>query len=366
MKLETARPDGSHGAIAFDRMRIAFEKAWATDPCRRWESFCAFAGRSARLRVVGRGLSQKIAAAFQHLLEKDNASGADLKIDLWDEAETSVACPLISQPVEPRLLDSTSYVEFGLISGSLEDRFIGAQRPHTVTWFDRAGQHIVGWVAGHDQLSLYDRGKPLHFPLLLWHSDRGAEVVHAALVAKNGQGVLLAGKGGAGKSTVALACLEAGFDFVGDDYIGLEAREDGGFIGHSLYSATWLMAGHLARFARLIGHASYPERPDEEKTLVLLSRAFPGQLSMRAPIRFLVLPRITGNPSSQMRPAARSEALFALAPSSILLRPNSGAGTLHKLARVAEQVPCWWLDLGRDLHDLRGRVDELIDLSSLP
>jgi len=363
LRLEAVKQDNSYGDVAFRQMRTAFERAWKSYPDRRWQSFCTLAGGRAEIRVVGQGLSEQIARAFQHLLTNGNRSSPALKIELWDEGDTSVSCPVNLEPVDERLLKSTSYVEFGLILGSLEDRFIGCQCPQVITWFDRSSQHLVGWVSRHDKLSLYDRGKPLHFPLLLWHSDRGAEVIHAAFVSKNGQGVLFAGKGGTGKSTAALACLEAGFDYLGDDYIGLEASGDGSFQGYSLYSATWLMADHLLRFPRLIPHAIYPQHPDQEKTLVLLSRTFPRKLSTVASIRVLVLPRITSNPSVQIRPASKAEALLAVAPSSILLRPSSGAGTLNKLARLAKQVPCHWLELGRDLNEIPPRVEELIDLA---
>jgi hypothetical protein len=361
LKLEAAKQDNSNGDSAFHQMRTAFERAWTGYPGRRWESCCIFAGRAARIRVVGQGLSEQIAQAFQHLLAKINPSSAELTIDLWDEADTSVSCPVDIEPVDPCLLKSTSYVEFGLILGSLDDRYIGCQRPQVITWFDRREQHIVGWVSRHHQVALYDRGKPLHFPLLLWHSDRDAEVIHAALVSKNRKGVLFAGRGGAGKSTVALACVEAGFDYLGDDYIGLEACEDGAFVGHSLYSATWLMADHFVRFPRLIRHVRYPERPQQEKTLALLSEVFPRQLCRTAPIRALVLPRITAGPSAQLRPASKAEALFALAPSSILLRPKSGAATLNKLGRLAEEVPCYWLEVGQDLNDISPQLERIID-----
>jgi hypothetical protein len=313
------------------------------------------------MRVAGQGLSTQIAQAFQHLLVQGSRLSTELKIDLWDEGDTSVSCPIKSKPVDERLLQSTSYVEFGLILGSLEDRFIGCQRPQVLTWFDRSDQHVIGCISSHDQLSLYDRGKPLHFPLLLWHSDQSTEVIHAALVAKNGGGVLLAGKGGAGKSTAALACFEAGFDYVGDDYIGLQACGNGTFVGHSVYSATWLMADHLMRFRESVPHAFYPADPSQEKTLILLSQLFPGRLLSHTPIRALMLPRVTDTPSAHTRRARRGEALFALAPSSILLRPGTGAGTLAKLGRLAEQVPCYWLELGQDLREISRRIDEVID-----
>lgn len=366
MKFETTKQDSSEGESAFHQMRTAFEGAWADHPDRRWELLCTFAGRRSRIRVVGQGLSEQMGRAFQHLVADGEPSGAELKIDLWDEMDTSVSCPLNSEPIDERLLKSTAYVEFGLILGSFDDRFIGCQRPQVITWFDRRDQHIVGWFSSHRRLSLYDRGKPLHFPLLLWHSEKDAEVIHAAVVSKNGEGVLFAGKGGVGKSTAALACLETGFDYLGDDYISLEIAQDGSFRGHSLYSATWVMADNLRRFPRLIPHAVYPRRPDQEKTLVLLSHVFPRQLLSHTPIRALVMPRITAGASTRVRPASKAEALFALAPSSILLRPSAGARTLDKLASLASQLQAYWLDLGSDLGGAATRIEELIDSHFYP
>jgi hypothetical protein len=363
LKLESATVDNSAGESAFHRMRSEFERAWRTHPDRRCESSRKFAGRTARLRLVGDGLSQHIGEAFGHLLIEMNPSIPSLKIDLWDQSATSIACPVGSVSVEPRLLNTTSYVEFGLILASVDDRYIGCQRPQVITWFDRCNQHLVGWVSDHNELSIYDRGKPLHLPLLLWHSDQDTEVIHGAVVAKNGEGVLLAGRGGTGKSTAALTCVEAGFDYLGDDYIGLEMSADGSFRGHSLYSATWLMSDHLMRFPRLIPYAIFPERPERDKTLVLLSQVFPQQLLRSATICALVLPRITANPTAQIRPASKAEALFALAPTSILLRPRAGAATLNKLACLAERVPCYWLDLGRNLSETHVRLAQVMDFA---
>jgi hypothetical protein len=359
LKLET-RPHDSDAGVVFERMRDAFAQAWTANPNKRWDSLCSFGGGTARLRVAGHGLARQMAQAFAHLWVEGDISAADLVIDLWDERETAVACPWETQPVEDRILNTTSYVEFGLILGALNDRFVGSQRPGVITWLDRREGRLIGSVARHDQISLYDVGKPLHFPLLLWHQDRSNEVLHGALVSRNGEGVFLAGKGGSGKSTVALACLESGFDYVGDDYIALTESGEGRFAGHALYNATWLMADHLKKFPRFLEHALYPERRSEEKALVLLSQIFPERLLSRAPIRALVLPRITASPAVRVRPASRAEALFALAPSSILLRPNSGAATLEKLTRLVDAVPCWWLELDGDLAAIAGRVDEVL------
>jgi hypothetical protein len=366
LKLEV-RPHASDARINFQRMRAAFERAWTGDSNHRWQSSCMFAGRPARLRISGHGLAKEVARAFTHLLnEKSSEPHWALRIDLWDEQESGVVCPVESTPIEERLLSSTSYVEFGLIMGSVDERFVASQRSGIITWLDRERQHLVGCVSRHDQLSLYDRGKPLHLPLLLWHNDQSAQVLHAALVSATERGVLLAGKGGAGKSTVALACLEAGLGFVGDDYIALEDVGRGDFAGHSLYSTSWVMADHLKRFSRLAPHAVYPQRPLNEKTLLLLAEVFPDRLFAHAPIRALVLPRITAGSSVSVRPASKAEALFALAPSSILLRPGAGTAAFEKLARLVDSVPCWQLELGGDVAAIAGAMDEILRSPACP
>src|SRR4051812_11787740 len=46
--------------------------------------------------------------------------------------------------------------------------------------------------------------------------------LHAACVGREGRGVLLMGESGAGKSTVALLCLLAGFEFLSEDSVFVE------------------------------------------------------------------------------------------------------------------------------------------------
>jgi hypothetical protein len=117
---------------------------------------------------------------------------------------------------------------------------------------------------------------------------------------------------------------------------------------------------HGGAFARFPPILPYAERPDQQKALVPLSEVFPGQLGRVAPIQVLVLPGVTNNSSTQVRPASKGEALVALAPKSLILLPSSGARGLDKLARLAERVPSYWLELGSDLSGVPDRVEELL------
>lgn len=55
-------------------------------------------------------------------------------------------------------------------------------------------------------------------PLLrLWSKGKNMRMLHGAVVGLNGKGVLITAHGGGGKSTLAVACLLAGMDFISDD-----------------------------------------------------------------------------------------------------------------------------------------------------
>lgn len=343
------------GDTAFKRMCSAFEQALNTHPNRFWESCCTFAGQYAHIRIVGRELAKHIRRPFRHLLtQKVIATAQHLRIDLWDESETAIRYP--GDPVDfsgPRLHSSP---EYGFIIGSPNERFVGCQRPKIVTWFDRATQHIIGCISNSNQFSLYERAKPLLFPLLLWHRDQDVQVIHAALVAQNGQGVLFVGRGGTGKSTAALACVDAGFDYLGDDYIGLGVDKDL-FIGYSIYNSAWLESNHVSHFPRF---APYLIQGRHGKLPILLSQVFPHRLVRAAPIHVVVIPRLVDGGLSRTCPASKWEALFALAPTSLIKRPWSGVHNLNKLAGLVEQVPSYWLDLGIDLESIHECVRQLL------
>lgn len=350
------------GQAAFEKMQCAFGESMDLHRNLLHQSYHRFAARLTLIRIVGNELADNISRPFSHLsVQARNEETPDLTIDLWDEHETSISCPMSSVPVEDDILKSDGHAEFGFISVSLDRRYIRCQRPRMLTVFDRLTQRIIGCVSRTEQLHMYERGKPLHFPLLLWHSDRDTQVIHAGLVSKNNRGALFAGKGGTGKTTASLACLLAGFDFLGDDYIAIQAMQDGSFLGHSLYSSTWIMADHLTRFTLLVPHLIEAERPESEKSLVHLFGVFPEHLARMTPIQVIILPRLVGGSVCRVRPASKGDALFALAPSSIIILPSSGTQSLSKLAQLVERVPSYWLEFGSSLEYIPRCVEELLE-----
>ena len=340
------------GAEVFQAMRGTFERAQRQFPETVHESDYIFGDHYVRIRIVGSQLAQHVVQPFSHLrIPTPGLNAPQLTIDLWDENATDIRCYTGSRGTYDKLTDITSM--------SSDGQFVGQLLPNTMTCFDRNAQHIVGSIAWSNRIFIYERAKPLSRLLLEWHNDQDIQVIHAGLVSRHGQGVLFVARSGSGKSTASLACLCAGFNFVGEDFIGLQRLGDESFVGHSLYNSVFLETEHLARFPELTSYI-IKGRPHEKKSVIILSHIFPQRLKQVAPIRAVMLPRVVDVSESRLRPVSKSQALLALGPSSLLEIPSRGMTGFAKLAQLVEQIPTYCLELGSDLGSIPACIEELL------
>lgn len=342
----TCEPCASRGL--FDQAANRYPDEWRAAHFR-------VLGRGVHLQVVGRRLHGHLSAALAHLAGPAVAGTAgDLHICLWDEEVTAIPHP------------------DGALSGIPDDDETVTVSADQCRVFERRGQWAVALnrprreIVGSVRLAaarplLHDLGKPLQTLMAVWARDLDVPLAHAGLVARDGRGILLGGPGGAGKSTTALACVANGFDFLGDDRVGLE-KTDSAFIGHSLYNSVLLERAQLDRFPALIEGARLPVHPlRERKPLVFLEESYPQCLPPSARIQVLGLPRVTGGRASRARPARRAEALRVIAPSSLILPVGPGALGMRRLAELLRHVPCFWLDLGSDLGGVAACIERVLE-----
>jgi hypothetical protein len=348
------------GIDGLRRMEAAFAQAMDVRPDLLSESSYAFAGRPVRVRTLGQQLATHICRPFAHLRSPEAASAVPaLTIDVWDESETGVPAPAAALAGDP---ETTWPVEDGAaLSASPDKRLLRVERDGSVAWLDRSARRVVGAFRSADQLSVYERTRPFRLFWHAWYHDNKLQIIHAGLVARNGDGALLTGPCGAGKSTSAVACLCGGLDYLADDYVGVEESERGVFVGHSIYGSARLDPRQIARLDRLQQHAIPSDDPREDKSLLLLDEAFPGRIRQQAAIRVILLPKIVGLSSPRLRSATRAEALLRLAPGSMFLGPSLGAPGLDKLARLVEHVPSYWLELGGDVGEVPPVVERALD-----
>jgi hypothetical protein len=314
-------------------------------------------GYNVRLRFIGSTLIPRITPAVGHLEAPAPHVAPALTICLWDSASTGATPP--APAWEASGLESIR----GEVVGYNDERFSTAifnnLGRNTLSVLDRESNLALFWVPDEQALPMWEIGGPLRSILHWWMGDHGRRMVHAGAVGTPSGGVLLAGRGGVGKSTTTLSCLLSGLLYLGDDYVLLSA-ESGPSV-HSLYSSAKLSHDSFRWFPQLLpAVSSQPGAEDEEKALLLLRDHFGDQIVTSLPLCATLIPRVTGLARTRLKRASAAASLMALAPSTIFQLPSGGRAVFQQIAQVIEQVPSYFLELGRDVHEVPRVILQLL------
>jgi hypothetical protein len=208
----------------------------------------------------------------------------------------------------------------------------------------------------------YEAGSPMRALLHAWMHKQGVQFLHGGAVGTESGGVLLAGKGGSGKSTSVLACLNSGLKYLSDDYCMVTNSDPNHSRLFSLYNTAKLIgSSDLARFRNLQSHVWNPQRGPFDKVTIFLHESFPETLISQFPLRAILVPRITGEPGTRIEPCGEGEALMALGPSSLAQLPASGRRDLNFIGQVVRRSPCYRMNLGTDLAQIPRAISHLLD-----
>ena len=318
-----------------------------TEPVQR--SFI-IGGYRIRLSFAGPALLS-LTRALEHLATDDD-SPPDLTICLWDTESTGQR--MISRPWQ-----EDDFLARGVIQGYNTERIYTAFQHGSgaVSVLDKERNLAVFWAPDH-KLPYWEYGSPIRTILHWWLLGQGLQLVHAAAVGNASGGVLIGGKGGSGKSTTALACLESDLFYAGDDYTLLGM--DPGPVVHSLYNSAKLNSDHARRFPSLLPKIANPERLADEKALLFVDEHYSAKVATRLPVRAILLPRVTGLPETRFKRVSVAMALAALAPSTIFQLPRAGKEALKFLATFARHLPCFSLEAGTDLSTIPPAIERIL------
>lgn len=306
-----------------DRFAAAAERAGAV------EHRAILAGTAITLRFAGEALVPQVMPALaggDGAAARPRAVGDGLTVCLWDTESTATALP--RSPLMPRA--------GSVLAPDLDD---GARALHfqvgesIVTFLDRA-RGIALVAAARARWPLWERAAPLRWLWQSWLAARGTALVHAAAVGlPGGNGCMLTGPGGSGKSTTAILCHRAGLLCAGDDYVLLDADA---LTAHPVYRSAKLDW----RRADLLAEVRNP--PDEEKALGFLD-----ERTEPVGIGSILTASVGRRSRTAIADGSAVRALRDLAPRAVLQVPG-GAAMFARLARVTRTVPCRQLDLGSD------------------
>jgi hypothetical protein len=184
-------------------------------------------------------------------------------------------------------------------------------------------------------------------PLLHWLAVLDGHVaVHAGAVAVGDRGILVAGTGNAGKSTLARACLAAGLGFLGDNVVEVAVPE----------SAT----GPSGTQGRMVMFGVYPTVKVRPGSVVAIPDAWPAaewddeaakhihflgetvDLDFRSGATDLVATLVLDeNGPAAPRVLGTAEAFFRIAPNTVAQFPFFEAEVLSRSGRVAAAAPTY-------------------------
>lgn len=307
-------------------------------------------GYVVRLSFAGDALLPVFCSALSHLATA--SAQPDLTICLWDSGSTGVRRPAVPW--------REHYAVRGEVEGYNTERIytVFDHESFGLSMLDSARNLAVLWAADTERIPYWIKGAPLRTILHWWMGGRGKQLVHSAAVGTSAGGVLLVGKGGSGKSTAALASLEAGLLYAGDDYVIVS--DDPRPCAFSLYNSAKVAPDRLAAFPGLAAYIDNAERLDAEKALLFIRGAHAKQLSAGFPLSAVLVPRVTGLRNTIIRKAPRAASLAALAPSTIFGHPRGGEAEFRFLAKLVKRLPAYVLECGTDLTQIPQAITDLL------
>lgn len=319
------------------------------------DRFYRIGGHNIRLCFAGESLVPLLTPALAHLASPRHPAPS-LTINLGESAATGIDLPPFPDVIRMSL-PQNNMAGFHLHS----ERFNALlQSPQQILhMLDKVQNQATFWVSDARQLPLADGSAPLLTLLHWWLGAQGQQLVHGAAVGTDAGGALLVGKGGSGKSTTAMACLNAGLYYVGDDYC-LVASDPKPTV-YSLYSSGKIHFADLERFPRFQTSRTSVPYIDAEKALYFFAEQFSTQLVTHLPIKVILLPTIGAGQTTRLLPVSPASGLLAMAPSTVFQLVGEKAQTIQHLSRLVRQVPCYQLVLGADTIAIPEVISELLD-----
>lgn len=242
-----------------------------------------------------------------------------------------------------------------------DDRFMfwNTGAPAMFYALDRRTGAAIVWCAG-DRFPAWECTRPA-LPIIKAALVATPWVpVHGAAVGRNGRAILMVGPGRSGKTTAALACARAGWDYAGDDFVLVSTRSPARV--EPLYASARLRADMAGAFDDLLASRIEISTDDGDvrHELRLASRLPAGQFR-GGDIAAILLPFRGGAQRPCITPARSAAAISPLLQTSGLLLPGWKSETTEKLMTLIGLAPIFTIDTGMDAAAIPDALAELLE-----
>lgn len=184
--------------------------------------------------------------------------------------------------------------------------------------------------------------------------------VHASAVGRDGRFLLLVGHGGAGKSTAAMACLAAGWQYAGDDFVLINPKKR---LVEPLYASGRLRVGGPPELAAHLSRFIFAESLEgDEPRLEMRFAADDAKVSIQGgAIARVLIPRRRNDPPFEIHRAKPAEAFAAMFPFTRVYTPGRAEQLTKKLLSAAGMIPAYFVDTGRDAMAIPAGLQPILD-----
>ena len=328
-----------------------FPAACATHGSNRFDF--AIASRLVRVHCAGDAISPLLRPLRHHPIWEGPGNAPSLEIFAWEGPQGWLP------PRPPWKISQQG--RLGEITGLNSERFrLNYDPSGLLCMFDQQSRRAIFWMPRGESLPWWEVASPFRVLFHWWAPLIGGQVAHAAAVGQNGEGVLLVGRSGSGKSTAAMACLDAGMLYVGDDYVLLTRNSVPR--AHSLYSSGKLHTRFLGDvMPHWKPHVSLQIGP-ERKSVFLLQNcpAYACCLRSNLVIRAVVIPQISARISSRLTKRHAGAGLLALGPSTLFQLPGARHGVMTYIGEWLRELPVFTLESGTDLPSIATELSRLL------
>lgn len=310
------------------------------------------AGRKVRVHLYGAYVANTFPLALAHR-EIADAGDADLVIHAWDSsgAVAPLPAPWDQSDFKTFRQEKERWVKDGAFFGV----YIGGEE--TLNFYDAKTKTGYFWTQDARMLPHSVLGAPFRTVLHWFLSESDIHLMHGAVIGENGSAVLITAKSGSGKSTTALSSLLAGMEYVSDDYAAVQNGSS--ITAHSLYNSGKVTREGLALFPELADKIWNKGFPDNEKAVIFMSEHFPEQVKVETALKAVLVPRISPH-GTRIAPINKTEALLAIAPTTLLQLPFADAGKLTIFKDILEKIPCYSIELGPDIRNIPKAISDFL------
>jgi hypothetical protein len=168
--------------------------------------------------------------------------------------------------------------------------------------------------------------------------------VHGGAVGRGGRSLLLAGKGKSGKTTAALACARAGWDYAGDDYVFVNTVN--GAVA-PLYATARMRTAAAKVFPDLLPASAELSNENDDRRHELRLAHFLGEERITGgSLAAILLPRRRGASAPEFATARRSDAFAALLTVTTTGLSGWPDVVAMKVAALTDLAPAYFVDTG--------------------